>query len=621
MYLTLRPHLMLLAPLFTTSVVSAQPYFQRTDIPVNAPIQVVAGDFNGDDRADLFVASSPPEGIAFFLLEPKTYEVYLNQGSGTFAAPVQVTQGIPTYYEGQPLFVADFNQDGNDDVLAEDGVLLSRGDGNFVLSPLCCYSAGRWRGGDFNGDGKPDILHLSGAVMLGNGDGTFREDDAYRLNMLTPFGETIVADVNNDGRGDVIFAPPTAVMNVYLAQPGGGFGSGIETPLRFLSQQRQAPFFLPADINGDSRLDLSTPSGVLLGGGDGTFHYADDNFPDFPSWLQVAAGDVTGDAYADVILRENELNDIVILKGSPEGRLSYAEALRSGTCQGNCAYSIAIADWNGDALPDLAAVNPWANILSMFNASATASPAQVRSFSATGYTTMTAPGSLASLYTSVPVNTSASAASSPWPTALGGITLTVRDSAHVERPAPLLYVSPTQINFQVPPGTATGDATLTLMANGQTTEAGSLQVSAVAPAILTVPSSDSYGPSLAAANFVRVEPDGTQTILPAFACNEAEATCEFKPIPLSSANGRPIYLSLFGTGFNGANTVNVKATTYGGLEFPVTYAGAQGVDGLDQINIRLTTDIYKLIWGEVGDIRLTVFINGVASNIVWFWIE
>ncbi len=52
-----------------------------------------------------------------------------------------------------------------------------------------------------------------------------------------------------------------------------------------------------------------------------------------------------------------------------------------------------------------------------------------------------------------------SAASLPLPKTLGGTTIKVRDSAGTERDAALFFASPTQINFQIPPGTANGNAT------------------------------------------------------------------------------------------------------------------------------------------------------------------
>ena len=54
--------------------------------------------------------------------------------------------------------------------------------------------------------------------------------------------------------------------------------------------------------------------------------------------------------------------------------------------------------------------------------------------------------------------TSQSANNLPLPTTLGGTQILIKDSAGVERPAPLFTVSPQQVNYQIPPGTQIGPA-------------------------------------------------------------------------------------------------------------------------------------------------------------------
>ena len=73
-----------------------------------------------------------------------------------------------------------------------------------------------------------------------------------------------------------------------------------------------------------------------------------------------------------------------------------------------------------------------------------------------------APGSLASLYSSGLAASAAQAGSLPLPLSLGGVTLTITDSAGAQRIAPLLYVSPGQINFLLPDNIAPGPATFTV---------------------------------------------------------------------------------------------------------------------------------------------------------------
>ena len=198
-------------------------------------------------------------------------------------------------------------------------------------------------------------------------------------------------------------------------------------------------------------------------------------------------------------------------------------------------------------------------------------------------------------------------ATPPWPTSLGGISLEVRDSAGETHLAPLILVSPWRINFQVPTGTAPGEATLSVAGN----EVGSMEVASVAPGLFMA-SPESGIPS---ATGLLVEPGNIQTPVPVFTCTEN--SCQAEPIPLSSAGDRPIYLGLYGTGFHGATTENVTCSIYD-VPLPVDYAGPQGTTpGLDQINVRLLPEVLvkteEGLFGP-GPVTVTLRINGVAAN-------
>jgi hypothetical protein len=110
------------------------------------------------------------------------------------------------------------------------------------------------------------------------------------------------------------------------------------------------------------------------------------------------------------------------------------------------------------------------------------------------------PESIASIYGSNLAGTTQQAASATLPTSLGGIMLTVTDSAGVARIAPLMYVSPAQINFVVPAGTATGAAQFTITGNGSPmTIMGTIQT--VAPTLFSM---SGNGKGVAAANAIKV---------------------------------------------------------------------------------------------------------------------
>jgi uncharacterized protein (TIGR03437 family) len=174
--------------------------------------------------------------------------------------------------------------------------------------------------------------------------------------------------------------------------------------------------------------------------------------------------------------------------------------------------------------------------------------------------------------------TTTRAASGTLPTELAGTTVSVRDSAGVSRLAPLFYVSPLQVNYLMPPGSAPGRAVATIRSGDASTAKGVLQLQLVAPGLF---SADASGRGLAAAQVVRVKPDGSQ-VIEAIARFDPDSG-RFVPIPIRFTPGEHNYLVLYGTGLRhrtGAATLHV-----GGVPVPVTYASAQPeYAGLDQVN-------------------------------------
>ena len=85
-------------------------------------------------------------------------------GDGTFGAALGVTRAS-NFSFGRPLRIGDFNGDGKLDVLAKGGssfgIWLNDGTGHFTLGSLITGAPARWElqaVGDFTGDGKLDVL-------------------------------------------------------------------------------------------------------------------------------------------------------------------------------------------------------------------------------------------------------------------------------------------------------------------------------------------------------------------------------------------------------------------------------------------------------------------------------
>jgi uncharacterized protein (TIGR03437 family) len=178
----------------------------------------------------------------------------------------------------------------------------------------------------------------------------------------------------------------------------------------------------------------------------------------------------------------------------------------------------------------------------------------------------------------------------------------------IERLAALLYVSPTQVNFQVPAGTAPGEATLTLA--GPTGQAAlTARVEPVAPGIFEAGTPGFYDFEVPAGYVMRIEPDGAQTITTVLSCPDP-ANCYRPQIEIDPQ--RPTYLVLFATGIrNRTQLANVHCTS-GTAAIPVEYAGPAGFSGLlDQITLRLDQEL-KGFGGY-----LTVTVDGLPANSVY----
>jgi uncharacterized protein (TIGR03437 family) len=218
-----------------------------------------------------------------------------------------------------------------------------------------------------------------------------------------------------------------------------------------------------------------------------------------------------------------------------------------------------------------------------------------------------APASMVSAFGSDLAPRLEAASAIPLPTSLAGTELRVRDSAGVERLAPLLAVSPGQVNYLLPEGSAPGPAAVTVTNSGRAAGSGIVQVDPVAPGIFTA---NANGSGAAAAVAVRTAADGSQTQQFVFDCSAGAGRCVPSPIDL----GRPgdqVVLLLFGTGIRGRSALDaVKMEPFLEQFFEVLYAGPQSeYPGLDQVNLRL-----KATPAIPGDLPLQLFIDGRATN-------
>ena len=227
------------------------------------------------------------------------------------------------------------------------------------------------------------------------------------------------------------------------------------------------------------------------------------------------------------------------------------------------------------------------------------------SVSAASYLPALAADSIVSAYGLGLARASQVAATSPLPTILGGTRVSVRDSRSISRSAPLFYVSPQQVNYLLPSGTANGVADVSLSVDGVTVSTGSITVANVAPSLF---SANSSGNGVAAAYLIRVR-SGVQSIEPILTFSSSSQRFEPLPIDLGPETDQ-VFLIFFGTGIRGRSTLGAITARVGGLDLSPSFAGALDTFvGLDQVNVQIP----RSLTGR-GVVPLELIVDGVVSN-------
>ncbi len=199
------------------------------------------------------------------------------------------------------------------------------------------------------------------------------------------------------------------------------------------------------------------------------------------------------------------------------------------------------------------------------------------------------------------------AASLPLPTTLAGTSIIVKDSAGTERLAPLFFVSPTQINYQIPPGTTTGTATITINNSAGAFSSGTMQIGRVMPGIFAA---DASGKGIAAGQVQRVR-NMVSTFEQMVRFDPMQNKFISLPIDLGPVTDQ-VYLVLYGTGLRFRTALTAVKATVGGVVVNVVYAGTQtDYIGLDQVNILLP----RTLLGR-GEVDVVLAVDGQVANTV-----
>jgi uncharacterized protein (DUF2141 family) len=184
------------------------------------------GDLNGDGKFDLmvrgFTTFNVLTGSGYFgnYYTPVTdgyVNVLLGTGDGSFnpTAAYHLDHNVGPYgtgdnvaFFGVPsnLALGDFNGDGKLDVVAlgnDMNVLLGNGNGTLQAPLHSAVYGASVVAGDLNGDGKLDlVIDPNGVqVLKGNGDGTFQAPQTIPVGSYVR--SVVLGDVNGDGKLDI----------------------------------------------------------------------------------------------------------------------------------------------------------------------------------------------------------------------------------------------------------------------------------------------------------------------------------------------------------------------------------------------------------------------------------
>lgn len=367
----------------------------ETRFPVaDGPVMLATGDFNGDTQPDLAVAS-----LALFNdAASNSISLIFNRGDGIFQGTSSTRLRIEQTATTQ---IADLNDDGipeiisatprNFDAPGSITVLNGVGNGEFESTASLSVSALSVAVGDVNRDGRPDLVSVNGTdgdlssfiptsgavtVHLGIGDGEFELPRPFSVG-INPVS-VILNDFNNDGILDIATANelPTiegssnGTVSILTGNGDGSFQSASTFeagagPSSVIAEDfdRDGSIDLAVSNRGLRQPELDNRIFIYWGRGDGTFETPQiETVGNGPS--KVIAADLNLDGVLELVTFDQgpglgtdgnvESIDTITILTISGGRQF---AVDSTVSIGNFMADLAIGDFDGNAIPDLVAID------------------------------------------------------------------------------------------------------------------------------------------------------------------------------------------------------------------------------------------------------------------------
>jgi hypothetical protein len=306
-------------------------------------------DWNGDGKSDFWNYKPNPNGLSRDIL------IYPSKPSGywDWDNPIVLTSSLTTI--NFPVVVKDFNSDGKTDFFNGNRLYLNVN--NETLTPLAPISAtfdpfGSFQTVDITGDGLLDWINTtntSGQSSIGyypaTADGAF---GARVVIVPDEVGGTLVTgDFNGDGKTDIVFSNSNG-YRVLLNSGGGAFSVGA------LTNDGHWHFFQKVgDFNGDGRADIlghgSSESILYVSYGQANGTFTELAFPNVgPVTTNYRIAELNGDNRPDFIAFYSNSYSTYLNNGAG----GFARTDNPFTLQ-STSSNLLFEDFSGDGKADL----------------------------------------------------------------------------------------------------------------------------------------------------------------------------------------------------------------------------------------------------------------------------
>lgn len=363
----------------------------------SAPSALAIADLDADGRNDLVMATR------FYFDPANDYKlfVYFQNPDGTLVLSTKLDGG-----NGRSVAVGDVNNDGILDLVTtfDDAVGIRHGSGSRAFGPMLKYSTAGpvalVQVADVNGDGRHDVVALDWAsanmaVLYGN-TGSGLTPAVYVPAPHGGWNDLKLGDLNGDGRVDVVISSlqgaPLEQTVVVLQRPDGTLDSPRFPGYIF------GPFAPKGvgviDVDGDGAPDIvatqawnSPEARLIVLFNRGLLFTTTALIPSYDGPEPIQIGDINLDGLPDIVVAHGGWQRAGVYTRRAGGGLDAETLFEIPNADHYEPQGIAIGDLNGDGRADLAIADPSARLIILYNTTpyaVTAGPTDVPVFTPLG---------------------------------------------------------------------------------------------------------------------------------------------------------------------------------------------------------------------------------------------